>query len=55
MPGQFRKYFNQNQIGVLLLTADDPLSLHMMHGMTLSAKNVEVHYNVIEVLDLVCR
>ena len=54
MPGKLRKYVDQNQIGSSPLTAADPLLLHMMRGMVLSTKNVRVHYNVLEVLDLNC-
>ena len=54
MPGQFLKFVDQNQIGCPLLATNDPLLLHMMRGMALSAKNVGVHYNVIGVLDLNC-
>ena len=52
MPRQLREYVNKNRIGSLLLAADDPLLLHMMQGMALSAKNVGVHYNIIVVPDL---
>ena len=51
MPGFLRKYVDHNRIGCPPLAADDPLLLHMMQGMALSAKNVGVHYNVIGVLD----
>ena len=54
MSSQLREYVNKNRIGSPPLAADDPLLLHMMRGMTLSAKNVGVHYNVIEVPDLNC-
>ena len=54
MPGQFRKYVDQNRLGILWLTVNDPLLLHMMRRMVLSAKNVKVHYNVIGVPNLVC-
>ena len=54
MPGQLREYVDKNRIGSPPLAADDPLLLHMMRGMALSAKNVGVHYNVIGVLDLNC-
>ena len=46
-----RKYVDQNRIGSLPLAADDPLLLHMMRGMALSAKNVRVYYNVVGVPD----
>ena len=52
MPGLLKKYVNQNQIGCPPLAADDPLLLHIMRGMALFARNVEVHYNVIGVPDL---
>ena len=52
MPSLLRKYIDRNQIGCPLLAADDPLLLHMMRGMALSAQNVGVHYNVIGVPDL---
>ena len=51
MPGFFWEYVDQNRIGCPPLAADDPLLLHMMRGMALSAKNVGVHYNVVGVLD----
>ena len=51
-PGQFREYVNQNRIGCPPLAIDDPLLLHMMQGMALSAKNVRIHYNVVGVPDL---
>ena len=54
MAGQLRKYVDKNRIGYPPLATDDPLLLHMMRGMALSAKNVEVHYNVIGVPDLNC-
>ena len=54
MLGELREYVNQNQIGSFPLAADDPLLLHMMRGMALSAKNVGVHYNVLEVTNLKC-
>ena len=44
MSCELRKYVDQNQIGSSPLVADDPLLLHMMQGMALSAKNVGVHY-----------
>ena len=53
-PGQFKNYIDHSQIGCIVLAADDLLLLHMMHGMALSAKNVDVYYNVIKVLDLNC-
>ena len=53
-PGQFRKYVDENQIDVLPMSADDPLLLHLMRGMAMSAKNVGVHYNVIGVPGLNC-
>ena len=31
------------------MSVDDPLLLHLMQGMAMPAKNVEVHYNVIGV------
>ena len=51
MQGQFKKYVNPTRIDCPLLVTNDPLLLHMMHGM-LFAKNVSVHYNVIGVFDL---
>ena len=42
MSGQLREYVDKNRIGSPLLAADDPLLLHMMRGMALSAKNVGV-------------
>ena len=36
--GQFRKYVDKNRIGVPLMSADDPLLLHLMQGMPISAK-----------------
>ena len=51
MPRLLQEYVDQNWIGCPLLVADDPLLLHMMRGMALSAKNVGVHYNVVGVLD----
>ena len=54
MPGFLREYIDQNRIGCPPLAADDPLLLHMMRGMALSAKNVEVHYNVVGVPDFNC-
>ena len=51
MPEFLWKYVDQNRIGCPPLAADDPLLLHMMRGMVLSAKNVGVHYNVVGVLD----
>ena len=55
MPGFLREYVDQNWIGCPLLATDDPLLLHMMRGMALSAKNVGIHYNVVGVLDFNCR
>ena len=55
MPGFLREYVDQNWIGCPPLAADDPLLLHMMRGMALSAKNVGVHYNVVGVPDFNCR
>ena len=52
MPGQCRAYVDENRIGSPPLATDDPLLLHMMHGMALSARNVRVQYNVIGVPDL---
>ena len=52
LPGELRKYVDQNRIGSSPSAADDPLLLHMMRGMALSAKNVGVHYNVLGVPDL---
>ena len=52
--GQFRKYVDENRIGVPPMSADDPLLLHLMRGMAMSAKNVGVHYNVIGVPELNC-
>ena len=52
-PGQFRKYVDENWIGVPPMFVDDPLLLHLMRGMAMSAKNVEVHYNVIGILGLI--
>ena len=49
MPGFLQEYVEKNWIGCLPLVVDDPLLLHMMRGMALSAKNVRVHYNVVEV------
>ena len=49
---ELRKYVDQNWIGSSPLAADDPLLLHMMQGMALSAKNVGVHYNVLGVPNL---
>ena len=54
MPRFLREYVDQNRIGCPLLVADDPLLLHMMRGMVLSAKNVWVHYNVVGVPDFNC-
>ena len=36
------------------MSPDDPLLLHMMRGMVLSAKNVGVHYNVVGGPDFNC-
>ena len=55
MPEFLREYVNQNRIGCPPLAVDDPLLLHMMRGMALSAKNVGVHYNVVGVPDFNCR
>ena len=52
--GQFRKYVDENRIGVPPMSADDPLLLHLMWGMAMFAKNVGVHYNVIGVPGLNC-
>ena len=52
LPGELRKYVDQNRIGSSPLATDDPLLLHMMQGMALSAKNVGVHYNVLGVPNL---
>ena len=54
MLGFLREYVDQNRIECPPLAADDPLLFHMMWGMALSAKNVEVHYNVVGVLDFNC-
>ena len=54
MPGKLREYIDKNRIASPLLAADDPLLLHMMRRMALSAKNVGVHYNIIGVPDLNC-
>ena len=54
MPGQFREYVDQNRIDCPPLAADDPLLVHMMWRMALSAKNVRVHYNIVGVPDLNC-
>ena len=53
-PEQLRKYVGENRIGVPPMSADDPLLLHFMRGMAMSAKNVGVHYNVISVPGLNC-
>ena len=53
-PGQFRKYVDENRIGVPPMSADDPLLLHLMRGMAMSVKNVGVHYNVIGIPGLNC-
>ena len=50
-PNQFREYVDKNRIGCPPLATNDPLLLHMMRGMALSAKNVGVHYNVVGVRD----
>ena len=55
MPGFLQEFVDRNQIGCPLLAADDPLLLHMMRRMALSAKNVGVHYNVVGVPDFNCR
>ena len=55
MPGFLREYVDQNRVGCPPLAADDLLLLHMMRGMALSAKNVEIHYNVVGVPDFNCR
>ena len=52
MPRFLHKYIDRNWIGCPPLAMDDPLLLHMMWGMVLSARNVGIHYNVIEVPDL---
>ena len=52
LPDKLRKYVDQNRIGSSPLAIDDPLLLHMMRGMALSAKNVGVHYNILGILDL---
>ena len=54
IPSQLREYIDKNRISSPPLAADDPLLLHMMRGMALSAKNVGFHYNVIGVPDLNC-
>ena len=54
MPRFLREYVDQNRIGCPPLAVDDPLLLHMMRGMALSAKNIGVHYNVVGVLDFNC-
>ena len=41
--GQFRNYVDENRIGIPPMSADDPLLLHLMQGMAMSAKNVGVH------------
>ena len=51
MPRFLWEYVDRNRIGYSSLAADDPLLLHMMRGMALSAKNVRVHYNVVGVPD----
>ena len=55
MPEFLRKYIDQNRIGCPSLAVDDPLLLHMMRGMALSAKNVDIYYNVVGVPDFNCR
>ena len=55
MLGFLWEYVDQNRIGCPSLAADDPLLLHMMRGMALSAKNVGVHYNVVGIPDFNCR
>ena len=55
MPGFLQEYVDQNWVGCPPLAAHDPLLLHMMPGMALSAKNVRVHYNVVGVPDFNCR
>ena len=55
MPGFLWEYVDQSWIGCLSLVVDDPLLLHMMRGMALSAKIVRVHYNVVGVPDFNCR
>ena len=55
MPGFLQECVDQNQVGCPPLATDDPLLLHMMWGMALSAKNVGVHYNVVGVPDFNCR
>ena len=55
MPGFLWEYVDQNWIGCPPLATDDPLLLHMMWGMALSAKIVGVHYNVVGVPDFNCR
>ena len=49
---RLKKYVDENWIGCPPLAADDPLLLHIMREMALSARNVGVHYNIIGVLDL---
>ena len=51
---KLRKYVDENPIGVPPMSTDDPLLLHLMRGMAMSAKNVGVHYNVIGVSGLNC-
>ena len=41
MPGELRKYVDQNRIGSSPLAADNLLLLHMMRGMALSRKMLE--------------
>ena len=51
MPRFLQEYVDQNRVGCPPLAADDSLLLHMMRGMALSAKNVEVYYNVVGIPD----
>ena len=53
-PGKFRKYVDENRISVPPMSANDPLLLHLMQGMAMSAKNVGVHYNFIGIPGLNC-
>ena len=55
MPKFLREYVDQNQIECPPLAAGDPLLLHMMREMALSAKNVGIYYNVVGVPDFNCR
>ena len=50
MPGLLKKYIDQNQIGCPPLAADDPLLLHMIRRMALSAKNFEFTIMLLEFL-----